>query len=401
MATFNISYFLATIQKGMTSFTSNNAIGDEILNGIGQMIYYVLDPGDDTTVSYTPDKISRLMSGQAEIHNIFKFKLGEQPVLDLIHSIFSKDIKNDINAGTIETTCFEMLTTIKSESRIPPKRKKELEELFNDENYALFLEKAFIVSLQIPNKVSDDFPIEDSLFISEAQNKCPLCGKQLVTTRRGIQIAHYQISKIYDSDFDDEFLATLKEPSTEDGFDNQIILCSTCAADYKSNPTKEIYEKLINDKKLFKINTELKNELVKFDVPYEMNKIIEELGRLSSSNISILDNLNAVEVKNKILPENGTLRNQILTDVGVYYDKIAERFSQLEADGQINFNKIKLKVHQAYESIALAVSDQNKIHATLIKWLQEQLGYDDDKYILCQIMIDFFVQNCEVFHEIS
>ncbi len=145
----------------------------------------------------------------------------------------------------------------------------------------------------------------------------------------------------------------------------------------------------------------LLKELQKFDVEKELDKIIVDLGSMSTSTIASLNKLNAVEVKNKILPSNGTLFNGILFNVTKYYKYLRDRFSQLEADGFIKFNDIKRNIHFAYQTLQDRYDDQNKIHTELVKWLKDKLMLPDEKLGLCKIVIDFFVQNCEVFYEIT
>ena len=401
MATFNISFYLTNIQKGMTTLTTNQKISDAILGRLGSEIKNIIDPSDMSIINFGSGKLSQLMKHKVELDREIVENLGNTDVLELLDEIFEDDIQSDINDSLISDACNIINNCAQNEPSLSDSSKRTLENLLANEDYAGFLEQAFIKSCVASNIEPDPILDIDGLYLTEVKMKCPLCGANLIKRVRGHDIKKFKITKIYDDDFSSEIKSKMKKPSKLDGDENNIALCEDCNEIYTSSWDIETYNSLCSIKDAIQENKQLQKELEKFDVETELDKIIMDLGSLSTLTISSFERMDAVEVKKKIEKSNGTLFNNIVYNVTTYYKYLRDRFSQLEAEGFINFKVIKRNIHFAYETLADIYCDQNKIHSELVKWLQDKLRLPDEKYALCKIIIDFFVQDCEVFYEIS
>ena len=65
------------------------------------------------------------------------------------------------------------------------------------------------------------------------------------------------------------------------------------------------------------------------------------------------------------------------------------------------FNLIASEVHNAYETLSSTIGSEEKIFSSLSIWIRNKLGLDDEYITATEIIAAFFVQNCEVFHEIT
>ena len=82
-----------------------------------------------------------------------------------------------------------------------------------------------------------------------------------------------------------------------------------------------------------------------------------------------------------------------------YYRHIEDLFKQYERLGLLRFNKIKNEISQCVENLDEQDLNQQEIFDAMVQWLQKQSKCKN--LHACEIIIAFFVQNCEVFYEIA
>ena len=94
------------------------------------------------------------------------------------------------------------------------------------------------------------------------------------------------------------------------------------------------------------------------------------------------------------------MRLSIKTDVDSYYNYLRKQLSDLDDVGS-EFRIIASQFQICYEKLSKVMSDQEDIYNRIIKWVLEELGLTEKYYSAARIIVSFFVQNCEVFDEIS
>ena len=104
--------------------------------------------------------------------------------------------------------------------------------------------------------------------------------------------------------------------------------------------------------------------------------------------------LNALRIDQKILPENVLLLNKLKTNVLHYFYFVRNSLSQTD-----NFECIALDIRKAFLKLEKTGHLQDEIIDHLTMWIWEQTGRKSK--IACEIIVAFFVQNCEVFNEIA
>lgn len=131
----------------------------------------------------------------------------------------------------------------------------------------------------------------------------------------------------------------------------------------------------------------------------DLKNIIEGLSNLSYSQIVALKH-NAVDLSNKIEECNGSLLEMINWLVGTYYYHIEELFKQNETICGKKFKLIAAEVALKYQKISSSKGiDQNQIFESMVDWLKN--NFPNASRNACEIVIAFFIQNCEVFDELS
>ncbi|MCD0021636.1 HNH endonuclease, partial [Streptococcus agalactiae] len=84
----------------------------------------------------------------------------------------------------------------------------------------------------------------------------------------------------------------------------------------------------------------------------------------------------------------------------MYYYYIQEQFQNLVDSHPITFNIIGSQIKTAYLQASYSGISQQEIYNHLVLWL-ESITPEIPNNTACQIVISFFVQNCEVFDEIT
>lgn len=106
-----------------------------------------------------------------------------------------------------------------------------------------------------------------------------------------------------------------------------------------------------------------------------------------------------LELKEKI-DENEPLRLTIKNDVESYYNYTRKMLSDLDDAGD-EFTVIASQFQICYKKLAKVMDDQEEIYNRIIKWVLDELKLTDKYATAARIIVSFFVQNCEVFDEIS
>lgn len=398
MDRYNIAEYITIVRRGLVSSSGQGPAGTLLLGEIGNLLTPRMDFDDA--------RISRLCKHLNEVPVEIVRSVSDPIMVSRVITGFRTNVARDFNPITIDNVCHRLITLINSEPNLYKDNKDFLNLSFNNDDRATFLANALIHVVGMTNtNESKDTTVEEIPYLSEANNHCPLCGSDLVQTIRGRRNAFYGITKVYDDEFDNETKKELEAvhpaPSSIDSSTNKIALCLSCYSGYRANPTQETYIKLISKKQTFKRNLEIDSALDGIDVENSLQRIITDLGNMSSEKVAGLLPLDPKEIREKIT-DDFLLRDVVTHWVLKYYKYIEQQFSNLDSSGITRFKIIANEVSTAFETLdALDLMSQQEIFNRLSHWMADKLGYSLDMISVVNIMIAFFVQNCEVFHEIS
>ena len=182
-----------------------------------------------------------------------------------------------------------------------------------------------------------------------------------------------------------------------------IALCSDCSESYLLKPELDEYIKLFDLKEYAKKNYQIQVQLSTLNLEDEIKNIINSLYDIDSNTVIQNFRLDPLLISEKIDPSCFVLKQTVTSYVLQYYKFIRKLFSELNSFSENRFNIIASEIKLAYETIHPTCNSQEEIFAKISEWIMKQLNMpNSQKYrISCDIVVAFFIQNCEVFHEIT
>ena len=242
---------------------------------------------------------------------------------------------------------------------------------------------------------------EKLLLYNEVNGRCPKCKKNLLNdeNRKIFDIAH--IYPLNPSNKIKIMLEDMEIVGIEvNDLDNVIALCKNCHKTFDTNLTKEKYKDMVSLKKSLLHKRHLEEIYHRYTIEDEINLILDDLCNLSDEDAScFLDKISYKPIKlNKKI--NSTMPNltkrSIKNNITNYYMYIKERFIIIEKSGKCNFNAICGQMKTIYSKIKEEYNSQLDMYESLIKWLTIHTRKSGTA---CEIVISFFIENCEVFEE--
>lgn len=93
------------------------------------------------------------------------------------------------------------------------------------------------------------------------------------------------------------------------------------------------------------------------------------------------------------------IKQSIKSDVVYYFEFIKYCFKDIDKTVPNKFETLASQVKSTYLKLSQTISEQDIIFKALVNWLDEK----SDKYSkrACEIIISFFIQNCEIFKAIK
>lgn len=245
---------------------------------------------------------------------------------------------------------------------------------------------------------------KDYYLLEECNSLCPICGDRLVKSIGGNIKNRYRHVYIMPPTIDsyerDEIESTtgIKAGDNLLAISNQLLLCEDCA-DENELFSKNVYVRLANTKVEMMMRKNIEDTIDEIAIEEGIDLILKSFAEMKDAPIEIKrDDLEVFRVDRKI-PNNTFLRETVTAMVLRYYRHIEESFKQYERLGLLRFNKVKNEISQCFESLDEQELNQQEIFDTMVQWLQKQSKCKN--LHACEIIIAFFVQNCEVFYEIA
>ena len=252
----------------------------------------------------------------------------------------------------------------------------------DDENFAIKLGKLLVKILFEAAKECIDIPeneyskLRHDLY-EEADGICPITGCQL------------KISN------DNSFKVVKIDKDLPYNFDNTIAISPTASPSYfYKNSDKHTKELTLIKEKYFE-KQRIKTLLDDASFSKKLKLIVDML----ESNPTVLNislKLKPIELKNKI---HQTARiylvvSPLITD---YYLYLRELFKEKDGN-EFNFDYLCKTIRANYLKLANENLSQEMIFDLLVENLSRKIH---ENLLSCEVVISFFIQNCEVFDEIS
>ena len=398
MNSFNVGNYIKVVKDAFISSRGQGPAGILVLERIGELL--------SPPIFFDDAKISKLVNHTINLPSEIISAVTSQNITDQIIQGFKNNVRRDINQYMVDNVCDSLLRLINNDPNLAKTYKNRLNDVFQKHDRTTFLAVALIHAVGIQNiESSKNYPEVDIPYLAEANYRCPNCNRNLVIRSGRGNFYHYRVSLIFKDTFTDllknEIASKFSLPSNVDSYENKIALCIQCYAEYTDRPEFEIFEKLYEKKRTFERTKEINESMYGLDVEREIYTVLKRLEELNEDNIDSLLPLDPKMIVDKI-PHDVILKDEIATWVLKYYKFIEEQFSNIDSAGVTNFNIIATQIKLAFEKFnSSGEFTQREIFSILSRWLLEQIDYPEDKLGIVNIVIAFFVQNCEVFNEIS
>lgn len=242
------------------------------------------------------------------------------------------------------------------------------------------------------------------LYLKEVNFHCPLCGKVLQSkkqkkeSQKKFEIAHIYPNKPTYEQYSE--LNGLERLGINcESIENKIALCTTCHKEQDHHTTKDEYLRLLNIKKSLINQIDIREILDQMQVEDDIKEIINKLSKVEDFEIVELK-YDPVEIKNKIRDDFPLLKRKVKHNVTDFYPFIFEEFKKNDNKNNTNnYEVICSQIKAAYIKIKNMSDDQSAIFNMMVAWLMNKTL--ELKNEACEIVISYFIQNCEVFDEIT
>lgn len=398
MNELNISSYIQIMQSGLKTHDKQETAGVFLLSSINDQ-ECVSNQGY-WTGNLSSKKISRLVSRDDPVPDGLRQASMQQAVIDATITYFKKEVMPDLNPHLKDDTLDRIIKLIGVDTTIPDSKKKSLMAFHEAGDDATFFAQVFLYALNRPNKKqNNNVEYQDAPLLAEANYECPLCHKKLVDTIKEQAVKKYRIVQIFPGGLIDEtaaeFAAVYPAPKKFDTPNNLIALDESCAEQYLLNPTAEEYRNLYEIKTQLTKNYTAKQAVNGVQLEDDIRTVLDALSTIRDASELVKLEYEALRIDEKFDAENFILKNETQVQVVTYYRYIEKVFSNSTADFDMIASEIKVS-SMKLEKAGLSQSD---VISQLSEWMRNKAGLGTDSRLACNIVVSFFIQNCEVFYK--
>ena len=394
--------FVKCLQSAMQPPNDDKDVVDILLNWITGKESVVDKKGNP--INLAPSLISDLINRKVDVPKAIKNACTSAAMLSEAVTHFKENVIPFLNPYMADDMYESLIKVVQDDTDMAARKKKHFQKLFDEDKSAEFLANLLLYLVNRTNRLSDiPLEINDIPLLAEADYQCPVCHSPLVDYVKTTAIKRYGIVSLYPESIDDyeaEFTGIVP-PKRIDAKDNRIALCRDHAEEYRVEPTREDYLRLTEIKMKMSANYALRADANDVALDEEIKMVLLGLvGDIDEDTLVELP-MEALRIDQKIQPENHLLRNDETTRVLRYYNFINDMFSSMERDGTGDFENIASEVNITYKKLDNGTLSQEEIVDHLAEWIRNKAKVSNNYLRACHIVVAYFIQNCEVFHEIS
>lgn len=236
---------------------------------------------------------------------------------------------------------------------------------------------------------------------TQSDSICPLCDKPLFYKKNGKSYKAYEIAHIYPLNPTSDEVETLKDEerlSEDVNHENNLIsLCHACHSKFDKPRIAEEYRLLVEIKRRHIARSGQEALWEEHHIESEIRRVIEALYEdnfLSDSAVEISYEPSKIDEKMDDTISKPTIR-KIRNNVADYFVLVKTHLSEVDK-GSPNFSDIvSLQVKAYYLKQKQQGLDKQAIFDNLVSWVNVKTK--PKSIDAAEILISFFVQNCEVF----
>ncbi|MBQ6979643.1 MAG: hypothetical protein IJQ07_03265 [Clostridia bacterium] len=241
-----------------------------------------------------------------------------------------------------------------------------------------------------------------ALYLGEVNHHCPLCGKALIYREQKKKNRLFQIAHIYPNRPTIAQYETLKDVErlggNSESFENKIAICLDCHSTQDYHTTVEDYNHLLDIKKRLLTESALNNAIRSLDVERDVSIVISRLTNISEMELADL-NYEPVYLTNKFENSELLIKTRIESYVHIYFPYVRDCLKEIDGKNGFNQQVLAGQIRNCYLKMRDRSSNKSMIFYQMADWLKNKTQSTSRE--ACEIVIAFFVQNCEVFDEIT
>ena len=246
-------------------------------------------------------------------------------------------------------------------------------------------------------------PSDLRLYLREVDYHCPLCGKELQSRKqKKAEQQKFQIAHIYPNSptiVQYDLLHNLERLGTNcEDFENKIALCVDCHQTQDYHTTVEEYNHLLNIKKRCLTQTALHNATNTLGLETEIKQIASKLSTLSERDFEEL-NYDPVPIAKKFTNQEILLKSKVVANVLTFYPYIRESFREIDGQNGFNLQVLSEQIRSCFIKMNAISQDKTLVFSKIVEWIMHKT--QSNSMESCEAIVSFFVQNCEVFYEIT
>lgn len=225
---------------------------------------------------------------------------------------------------------------------------------------------------------------EQKLYLVEAKGRCPKCSRKIIRATDNSVLEAYNFIKL--------------NPVGDDSPNNKMVLCRNCYEEFIADKTGEIAKKLQVIKRNMLIDNMYADTIDEITIEQEIEQVLDSLTSIKSAKDLQLLNYAPVKVEKKI-PEDFLLCDKVKGYVVRYFNHVADKLKQLNSENKLKYVLIGSEIKTVYLAFEQLNYSQSEIFDLMTNWLMGKTGCN--KKEACEIVIAYYIQNCEVFNEVA
>jgi len=238
------------------------------------------------------------------------------------------------------------------------------------------------------------------ILVKESFGICQVCGKQLMYEKKGRNYKGYEIAHIYPVNPTVSEINLLKDEKrlSSDINDkrNLIPLCESCHGRFDKPRTSEEYRELLCIKEsLMEQSKELEDRHT-YNLESEVRNLIATLSSCSLEVERSPLSYDPMTIDKKTdTTMTQVTKNKIKQQVNMYFSIVKFELSSLDSLRPGTSDIIASQIKTFYLVQKRKGLNQQTIYSNLVNWINSKCkNFSRDA---CEIVVSFFVQNCEVF----
>ena len=238
----------------------------------------------------------------------------------------------------------------------------------------------------------DEFEVP---LLIEANCRCPLDRKPLLMIVKNKQLKKYRVVDIKQERASGTSLAM------SHGLEGKVALCEDCADEYEIDPDDETYHQLIELKEEMVKGVRLNDLLRTLQLEDGLREVVQRITEFRDPDGLEDFDYKLLTLDEKIQPGNFPLRDRVEKSALTYYNFIKGLLHGNERITGSSSDLIASQIHVCYENLKKETDDQDEIFESIVSWVMDSLGLAKKLRYPCEVVVSYYVQSCEVFHEAS